>query len=389
MEVNRTAKTLSPALQGLTRYTPSGAWPSPSAGIDHPVGADSGPSLSDKYNHWKRIARFLVFGGVVVLIATQLRTRDLGHAFARLGAGYLLAVVFLLSPLAVVLRVLRWRCLLPLGDRVPLRSYVGAYLVGMLANFILLGRFGELVKARFICRPGLDYGRSLAVVLIDRLLEGLALLMVFAVVLLNNSLLPVWASRLAWVAGLASLAALVLLRALFDFRVRFLRVAERGLAHMPAPVRGQVLRVAERLLAGCEALASYRRVMIALLYAFAVWGVEIGTVVLLFKGLSIPVPWLVAAIVLLVVLSFGVLIPISPGSVGVYQLLCALALSLWGIDRQLGLTLGVVMQTVLCVPLYLAGLVWIAAYSIGSRKRLGFQSVVGLAKKPNPESRLL
>jgi uncharacterized protein (TIRG00374 family) len=342
MEVNRTAKTLSPALQGLTRYTPSGAWPSPSAGMDHLGGADTGPSLSGKYSHWKRIARLLVFGGVVVLIATQLKTRDLGHAFAHLGAGYLVAVVLVLSPLAVLLRALRWRCLLPLGDRVPLRSYVGAYLVGMLANSILLGRFGELVKARFICRPGLDYGRSLSVVLIDRLLEGLALLMVFAVVLLNTTL-PIWASRLAWVAGFASLAALVLLRTLFAFRAGFLQVTERGLAHLPAPVRSRVLRAAERLLAGCEALASYRRVMMALLYAFAVWGVEIGTVVLLFKGLSIRAPWLVAAIVLLVVLSFGMLVPISPGSVGVYQLLCALSLSLWGVDRQLGLTLGIVM----------------------------------------------
>jgi uncharacterized membrane protein YbhN (UPF0104 family) len=129
--------------------------------------------------------------------------------------------------------------------------------------------------------------------------------------------------------------------------------------------------------------------MMALLYAFAVWGVEIGTVVLLFKTLSIPVPWLVAAIVLLVVLSFGMLVPISPGSVGVYQLLCAFTLSLWRVDRRLGLTLGIVMQTVLFVPLYLVGLVWMAAYWIGSRKRLGFQSVVGLASKPNPESRLL
>jgi hypothetical protein len=68
---------------------------------------------------------------------------------------------------------------------------------------------------------------------------------------------------------------------------------------------------------------------------------------------------LVAAIVLVVVLNFGMLVPTSPGSVGVYQWLCVFALSLWGVGRQLALALGIVMQTVLFVPLYLAGLVWL------------------------------
>jgi len=177
---------------------------------------------------------------------------------------------------------------------------------------------------------------------------------------------PGWVSRLAWVAGLSSLGTLVALRALFAYRAGFLRMAERGLARLPASIRGRSLGVRERQLAGCEALSSYRRVMVALLYAFAVWGVEIATVAILLRALSVPAPRLMAAIVLVVVLNFGMLVPTSPGLVGIYQLLCVFALSLWGVDRQLALSLSIVMQTVLFVPLYLAGVVWL---TVGTRPK--------------------
>ncbi len=171
--------------------------------------------IGNQGRHWKRLARLVVLVAAVGLIATHLDRGDLARALSQLRIGYITLIVLGLSPLAVLLRALRWRSLVPAEDRAPLRAYVGAYLVGVLANTILLGRFGDLVKAKFICRPGVDYGRSLSVVVIDRLLEGLALLLVFAAVLLNARL-PGWASRLAWVAGLASLGALVALRALFN-----------------------------------------------------------------------------------------------------------------------------------------------------------------------------
>ena len=327
----------------------------PGADWDDPRGRRTQPG---HYHHWKRLARLVVLVAAVTLVATHLGRADLARALTQLRLGYIGVIVLVLSPLAVLLRALRWRSLVPAADRAPLGAYAGAYLVGVLANTILLGRFGDLVKARFICRPGLAYSRSLSVVAIDRLLEGLALLLVFAAVLLETPL-PAWASRLASVAGLASLVTLIALRTLFDCREGFLRVMKRGLARLPASIRGRSLGVLEPLLAGCEALSSFRRVTVAIAYAFAVWGVEIAAVALLLRALSVPAPWLLAAIVLVVVLNFGMLVPTSPGSVGVYQWLCVFALSLWGVGRQLALALGIVMQTVLFVPLYLAGLVWL------------------------------
>ncbi len=315
-------------------------------------------SIAQRFLNWRTIARLVLFALVVWVILVQVRKADLSSAFLRLKLWYLVPVILVFSPLGVVLRALRWRVLLPGGERLPLVNYIRAYILGILANSVLLSKLGDLAKAKAICNNEVTYGRSLAVVLIDRLLEAMALLLLFSGVLVTSAL-PVWATRLAGVVGLAGIGALVGLRIAFRYREKLLKTVRVVLRSVPDSVGSWLLRFTERLLEGCAALTDHRRVAIAMLYALAVWSVEILMVATFLAAFSIPAPKFVAATVILMVLNFGTLVPISPSSVGVYQLLCAFALSLWGIDRGLSLSLGIVMQTVLFVPLYSVGLIWI------------------------------
>lgn len=306
---------------------------------------------------WKWLVRLFFLAGVAWLIAAHVRPAEIVRALTQVKISYVLALVFFFSPLAVLLRSIRWRYLLGEGKRIPLFSFVGAYIIGVLTNSLLLGKFGDLVKAKLICRSEINYERSLVVVVIDRLLEGIALLLVFFFISLRLSL-PTWAYRLAWTAGLVSLAVLIGFRSLFHYRERFLEKAGRVLGFFPSHVSNRLLMVVHRLVAGCEVLTDHRRLLVALLYSLSVWVVEVVTVMTFLAAFSIPAPRVLSAIVILVFLNFGTLVPISPGSIGVYQLLCAFALSLWGVDRQLGLALGIAMQAVLFIPLYATGLVW-------------------------------
>jgi len=322
---------------------------------------------------WKWLVRLVFMAGAAWLIATQVRPAELARALGQVKVGYLLAIVFVLSPLAVVLRSLRWRYLLAEGKHILLLSFVGAYVIGVLSNSLLFGKFGDLVKAKLICRSEINYERSLVVVVVDRLLEGIALLLVFFLISLNFSL-PSWTYRLSWTAGLITLAALILLRGLFHHRERFLEKAGVVLSLFPLKLRDRLSRVLRRLVTGCEVLTDHRRLLVALLYSLSVWAVEVGVVMMFLMAFSIPAPRLLSAIVILVFLNFGTLVPISPGSIGVYQLLCAFAVSLWGVDRQLGLALGIAMQAVLFIPLYAAGLIWVLALTRNRRKEQAWQT---------------
>ncbi|HUI41519.1 MAG TPA: lysylphosphatidylglycerol synthase transmembrane domain-containing protein [Terriglobia bacterium] len=320
-----------------------------------PILETSPPQSPDRFRAWKWLARIVALGAVVALVATHVNPGDLARAFARMTPASLALVVGVLSPLAIWLRSARWRYLLADGHRLPVRAYAGAYLIGTLANSLLLGRLGDLVKARAICDAHLDYGRSLAVVVIDRLLEGVALVAIFAGVLLVSPL-PAWTHRLAWLAGAACVGLLALMRSVIGRSDHVLRLMAPLSKRLPDWLGDRLERLTGQVVAGCEALGDLRRILGAVLLGFAVWAVEIASVTVFLKAFAIPAPWLMAAPVLVVVLNLGMLVPVSPGSVGVYQLMCAFGLSLWGVSREAGLALGVVMQTVLFVPLYLAGL---------------------------------
>ncbi|MGH9451924.1 MAG: lysylphosphatidylglycerol synthase domain-containing protein, partial [Terriglobia bacterium] len=79
---------------------------------------------------------------VLWLIATRISFTEILHAFTQVKVVYLVPVVGVLLPATVILRSVRWRWLLPAGGHLPLTSFIGAYLVGNLANSLLLGKFG-------------------------------------------------------------------------------------------------------------------------------------------------------------------------------------------------------------------------------------------------------
>lgn len=305
---------------------------------------------------WLAVAvRVALLGVVVWLIATHINVAEVKQALQRLRPVYLVPILLVLSPLAVVLRALRWRVLLPGGEQIPLMTYVRAYLIGMLANSLLLGRFGDLVKAKAICNEQVNYGRSVAVVVVDRLVEGMALMLLFMVALLVTPM-PAWARQLEWIGVGICGGALVFLSLLFRHRGAYLKRQEKVLARLPGKLGNWLHAASMRLVEGCEALTDTKRVAIALLYGVGVWVVEVAAASLFLHAFSVPAPLAAAAIVVLVVLNFGMLVPISPGAVGVYQLLVVFSLSIWGVNRELGFAVGLAMQTVLFLPLYLGGL---------------------------------
>ncbi len=310
--------------------------------------------------------RYLWLPACLVLLywlLKQARLEDIRHAFAQLNVSTIVLIVFVLSPLAVLLRALRWRILRNDAKVAPLHTYIGAYLIGVLANLLLFGKAGDLVRAHWICHSRREFAGSLAVVVVDRLVEGTALvLLLVGVLLFFSPSIPVWAYKLVWVGGIGSVGGLLVILYLLARTPQCLRYLGRMVSWMGNARRSRILGEVEHLLENCRSLTKSSRVLGAMLLALATWCVEVAIIVVLFSALSIRSPWIVSGMVLLLALNLGNWITISPGAVGFYQILTAFALSFWGVERQTGIALGVVLQTILFVPLYLAGAIWLCVW---------------------------
>ena len=86
------------------------------------------------------------------------------------------------------------------------------------------------------------------------------------------------------------------------------------------------------------------------------WLVQGIVIYMMFFAYNLPLPFLAAMTVLLVI-NMGIMIPNTPGNVGTYQLFCVLGLSLYGIEKTTAAGFSMVMFVMLTIPVLLAGFV--------------------------------
>ncbi len=305
------------------------------------------------------VTRYLLLVVALWFLCTRFSWIEVWRTILALNVSYVVPVVILLTPLSVVLRSYRWRALMPQGSLIPLRNYIRAYLIGVLANAILVGKLGDIVKARVLCRGNVRMGHSLGSAILDRLIEGALLLIIVAFALATTPGLPPWTMRLAVTSGVLTLLALAVVYASVCQRFRVTALIDRVLSHAPGFVRRTFDGQAARLLDGLSGITQHRRVAVAFGWNCLVWTVEVLAVVAFLKAFAIHVPLLLAALIVLLALNFGTLLPVAPGNIGLYQLLCVVALSIWGVRREVAVSFGVVMQAVLFLPVYVAGAICI------------------------------
>lgn len=308
------------------------------------------------------LLRLLLLAIAAVVVARSFAWQQVAGSLREVRLPVLIPVVLFITPATVVLRSLRWKMLTPSAATVPLTTFIRAYLVGFLANAVLLGKFGDIVKAKSLSNAEVRFSSSAASALVDRLFEGLALLLVAGACFLNGSF-PHWMQRAALITVALSIALGIGLFLSYRHRANVEQWLLRALSGRGS-LQGRVTGIWRGLADGMHAIGSAPKAALAILLSLLIWSLEVAAVSSFLLASSIGVPLIAASVAVLLGLNFGTLLPVSPGSVGIYQVICALVLSTWGIARETGFGFGLLMQAVLFVPVYLAG-----AIALGTRRR--------------------
>lgn len=242
----------------------------------------------------------------------------------------------------------------------PLRRYKFVdcfipWLSGYVTDNLLPFRLGELVRIDLLARAGeVSRSSTIAVVGLDRLIDLMSMLLLFAVAapLLTFDLAR--ADRLAivtfiMVAGLA----LALWLATHPSAI------SRGTAIVVRPltpaIQQWVVEKAQRFSEGLGALRS--RSMIATVMGITLVARLVGMLTiqcwLWAFDLSLP---LYAPLIVLLFISIGTMIPSSPGFIGTFHLACAYSLELMGVEPGMAASVAIVGHFMATVPWTVGGL---------------------------------
>lgn len=334
---------------------------------------------ADKTRRERGILRHgrLGFGVLLSLVCLVLALRgvDLGDVASVLrdtAPGWLVVVVLsvLLTALA---KTARWRLLLSTDGSRPLSSQAARpsspsllrltniWMAGAALNLALPApRSGDLARAYLVgeataTSKSLVLGTIAAEKLLDVIMLALVFLALVPVVALPSEL----AAQQGSIVGVA-LAMLALVSLILWQRDALFTGLRKGLTRLPDHWSGPLIDSLERSVQGLEALRSPQTILWLALWSIGIWFLSAYTNYATFLAMGIRPSW-IQSFFLLVVLHVGVVIPSSPGKIGVFQVLCRWALGVFGLSATLGLAYGVLLY--LCAPVLLmilgaVALVW-------------------------------
>jgi glycosyltransferase 2 family protein len=309
--------------------------------------------------------RLRVIAGVAIsvlflyLAARGIDWAELGRLFRTANYAYLIPAFLLLIAINGV-RAYRWRVLMyPDGNQLSLPRVFWFVNIGYFFNNVFPAKLGELVRgylAGRAIRGGI--GRALSALLLERLLDVLSVV-VLLVVLIPFVDLPPWAARAGLIFGGAAVGGTVALLVLSRFGDAGVAWLWRYVGRIPLVGHAKVRGAVENLVRGFGVLSVGRAIPGIILGSALVWlGYATFNYTIMAAFHMTDLPFSAAALVLCAT-GFSMVLPSSPGAMGVFEWAGVQALAVYGVEQSLafGYTLGLHLFTnVVLIAIGLLGL---------------------------------
>jgi uncharacterized protein (TIRG00374 family) len=236
----------------------------------------------------------------------------------------------------VFCRALMWRVTTRSFGRVDLSTLFGGVVVGYLANNILPLRAGELVRAYYLtARSGIAGTVSFSTVCIERLADifSLVLLLLAGIAWGIPSISPQNAKKALAVLVLLAVACIIFIGWVTRLRRNGSKLT--GLADRLFRLFGSFIEPFKRL-------RDYRLVALLITLSLAAWFSNYLSMAALVGGELAH--FFTPALLLLLFINIGILIPSSPGAFGIMQIAFWMALAPFGVARENALALSFAYQ---------------------------------------------
>jgi hypothetical protein len=271
----------------------------------------------------------------------------------------------LLTTILLFIKAWRWQ-LLFLPEYHPRYSSVFTAMAGgYLASNVLPARMGELVRlVLLVSDEPVSGARTLSTMVVERLLDVLSLLAVMVMILPFVDLPPVM-MRGAQALGIMALVAAMAMVLLSFWKDRLMRWAHLIFGKVSLLDRPAIYSALEHVIDGFAALRG-RLGLIQIVLSLVCWGVVVGMAWTAARAVQLDVP-ITAIVVVIVITSLGMLVPSSPGYIGVFEYLTTVALAPFGVPKEQALAYAIVYHGVNYLTLCLAGLIalWVHGTSLG------------------------
>jgi uncharacterized protein (TIRG00374 family) len=323
----------------------------------------------------KRARVWIGIGVSLICLALALRGMQWGRVWQHLvGVHYLYllaAALILVTGLGV--RAFRWQLLFFPRRDLSRRRLFAISNIGYLLINILPARVGDLARAYLVSRGSqISTAHALSTIVVERIYDTLSAVLLLALVSPFIPL-PRWAVQGGLTVGAVTVALTALLFVLGGQPKRLLGLWQRVTEGVHWLAR---LKLEGALQSALEGLAVLRHGGVALGvlgWSAVVWACNLGPFYLVMRALALDLPWSAAGFTLSVT-ALSMIIPSSPGYVGVFEEGVILSLGFFAVEREAALAYALLIHALNYVTVNLLGLIglWQESLSYTAlRRQLG------------------
>lgn len=296
-------------------------------------------------------------GGILSILAcvwvfSQVEISEVIPLLRNASIGYLFLGVMSVC-LNVFAKVIRWKVLLgEKGQQVAFHTLGGVMMSSQLVNAMIPGRVGDVGR---ILTVGQTSGKAfvLGTVILEKWVDTIAFAFLFLIVLFWIPL-PGWLEGSVWglmsvvmVGSLTLIAAVYYADSLPYFVSAFLN-------RFPTQIQNWVKTRSARGLSSLQALRATPAWLGTVGWTVVIWVTAVLNNYAGMRALNVQLP-LSVAVVLLMGLQVGIVVTASPGALGVFEYICMMTLTFWGVERSLALGVGLVLHLLVYLPLLVGG----------------------------------
>lgn len=312
------------------------------------------------------------------LLFREIRWPELWVALKQADYYWLVPMVGL-TVLTMYQRAYRWRYMIAPIKNVPFPKLLAATCIGFMANNVLPLRLGEFARAYSLSVQDrkVTKSASLATIFVERMVFDLiALLLIFGVVLwisrdLRNRISEDMVVATYTAIGIA-LAGIVVMLVLALKPGQVGELLTKYLFFAPQRVKDLICNVIDKFARGLEFLSDSRAVFSIAVQTILIWVLMGVSNYFVFKAFAFDVP-LDACFVLLVIVSISILVPSSPGFVGVYHFGVVWSLRVYNIPDENALSCALVLHAAQYIVITLMGFYFLKKEHL-SLKRLELEA---------------
>jgi hypothetical protein len=266
---------------------------------------------------------------------------------------------------AVWARTWRWQVLMRHIREVPIARLFPVVVIGYMGNNVYPARAGEVLRSYVLKRrEGVPISASLATVVLERIFDGLVMLLFVFVTLPFAPLPPIYTTIVSIFSALF-LAALALFLALAARPARIGRLYARLVDRLaPERLRPQIHGLFDRFVEGLQSLRSPRELLMIFVTTVLIWLTETGKYWFVMHAFPFEVSFLVLMLMTAVVNLFTTL-PSTPGYIGTFHVPGIAVLMAFGVGQAVATGYTVVLHVALWLPITALGGLYMLSEHLG------------------------